>query len=137
MDSERDDYQRSTKVSPRQDDNMKSEITLPDYPLESRSHEERIGETSEEEGAEIRESADAGREREGMPAEDVEARAQLARYLQPAEYPATAARLMEVARDENATDRIILWLKALPAEREFENLQEVWEALGGQVEERF
>lgn len=70
---------------------------------------------------------------------DVEGRAELARFVRPSAFPATAADLARVARDEGATDRVLGELERLRsgsggAERQFENVQDVWQALGHGVE---
>lgn len=74
---------------------------------------------------------------EGMTEEDVAQRSDLARFLgRP--YPADRAALVEAARDNNAPDSVLGRLEALPDDRTFANLHDVWDAMGGgNEEERF
>jgi hypothetical protein len=74
-----------------------------------------------------------------MTSADVEGRAELARFVRPSAFPATAAELLRVARDEGAPDRVVGELERLRSgsnggERRFENVQDVWQALGHGVE---
>ena len=59
-----------------------------------------------------------------------ESRAELARHLQPAVFPADRARLLESAREMHAPQRVIELIEQIPKARQFSNVQEVWEALG-------
>lgn len=76
---------------------------------------------------------------DGMTSEDVEGRAELARFLRPSAFPGTASQLLGVAREEGATDRVLGELGRLQSgsdggRKVFENVQEVWIALGHGVE---
>lgn len=71
---------------------------------------------------------------DGMSAADVEDRSDLARYLGRV-YPADRDALLAVASGNNAPDRIVSLLEQLPGGQTFDNLQDVWAALGGGVEE--
>lgn len=74
---------------------------------------------------------------DGMTPADVEGRAELARFLRPSAFPATAADLVKVARDEGAPDHVVSELQRLGSgggERAFTNVQDVWQALGHGVE---
>lgn len=73
---------------------------------------------------------------EGMTEQDVETRSELAQALGKEVYPATGGRLVEVARERAATDRVIDLLRRLPAQDSFQNVQEVWAALGGGTEQQ-
>jgi Protein of unknown function (DUF2795) len=74
----------------------------------------------------------------GMTPEDVEERSELASYLGQHVYPARRDALIERLREQHAPDRLIDLVKALPADQEFKNAQEVAVALGLHVEgERF
>jgi hypothetical protein len=74
----------------------------------------------------------------GMSPSDVEGRAELAQYLNRSPFPAVREQLIGAAIDRHAPDRIVDQLRALPSGRVFENVAEVWCALGGHVEgERF
>ena len=71
---------------------------------------------------------------DGMDAADVEDRSELASYLGRA-YPADRGRLIGLAREHNAPDRVLDLLERLPEGQTFANVQEVWSALGGGTEE--
>ena len=77
----------------------------------------------------------AGGVPDGMTEDDVAARSELATYLgRP--WPATREELVRVATDGEAPDAVLATLHALPLDRQFANLQEVWSTLsGGQVEQ--
>lgn len=95
------------------------------------------------EGGSAEESrADEGRTQEGQ-AEDemrfdltsLDARAELARHVTAADWPASRDQLVDAARVERAPQALLDTLRGLPAEVRFENVQEVWAALGGPVED--
>jgi hypothetical protein len=60
-------------------------------------------------------------------------RAELARFLEPSAFPARAEELVAVAEGNFATDEVLDRLRMLPDGR-YENVQQVWAALGGEVE---
>jgi hypothetical protein len=66
---------------------------------------------------------------------DAEARSELARHLEPSAFPARTEQLIDVAKENFATDAVIDLLETLP-DRVYDNVQEVWETLGGEVEPR-
>lgn len=68
--------------------------------------------------------------------DEVELRRQIAATVEPHVFPATKDDLVSNARDRMAEPRVISLLEALPGERNFENVQQVWEALGGARERR-
>lgn len=63
------------------------------------------------------------------------ARTELARFLEPSAFPARGGRLVEIARDNFAPDAVIDLLETLPDDS-YDNLQQVWRALGGETEQR-
>ena len=67
--------------------------------------------------------------------DEVEARTELARHLQPSVFPADRDTLIESARRMGASDELADRLRGLP-EGTFDHLEAVWEALGGRVEYR-
>ncbi|HEY0689745.1 MAG TPA: DUF2795 domain-containing protein [Kribbella sp.] len=71
----------------------------------------------------------------GIDQGDVVERAELARWLQPSVFPASAERLVQSAADTHAPDRIMGMLKSLPAQESYDSLQDVWRALGGGTED--
>lgn len=72
-----------------------------------------------------------------LSAEDALARSEIAQAIPGHVMPGNRDAILAGAREMNARDAIINALSALPADREFENVQEVWEALGGDREERY
>lgn len=128
----------SDKHGPVQDDNLKRETE----DLERAGREPRMDEGREQEPAgEDQPEPDydpagntTGGAPVGMNAGDVQWRSELARFLEHRAFPGVRERLMESARDGNAPDNVVDVLKGLPAGREFQNIQEVWETLGGGVE---
>jgi hypothetical protein len=71
------------------------------------------------------------------PTEDaLEAREELARHLRPRVFPADADRLIETALEMHAPPPVLNMLERLPRGRTFENVQQVWSAVGGDVEHR-
>jgi Protein of unknown function (DUF2795) len=74
---------------------------------------------------------------EGVDSGDVEGRSELASYLGKEVYPATADALRAAAEGNQAPDRVLEQLASLPAGRTYDNVQQVWEDLGGGREQRF
>lgn len=129
----------SDKHGPRLDDEMSREVSslTTGAPVEARSREERLKEapSEEEPGTEV-----GGRP--GMPAggsispEAAIERADLARRLAGARFPAEPAELVEAARRDGAPDDVVSRLAGLPAGGAYANVEAVWEALGGARERR-
>jgi hypothetical protein len=61
-------------------------------------------------------------------------RAEIARLIPPHLYPTGKDELIAHLEQDSATTHVIEWLRLLPADRTYENSQDVWEALGGEVE---
>lgn len=128
----------SDKHGPRQDDAMAREV---DSLLRS-GHSGRVDESLQAEPAGdeqpdvdlVPDGSLAGGTPEGMSAEDVTGRAELAAALGRV-WPADRDALVAVATDNNAREPVLRQLRSLPAGREFESLGEVWAALGHAVEE--
>jgi hypothetical protein len=72
----------------------------------------------------------------GVDSGDIEGRSELAQYLGKEVWPARRGDLLAVARDRQATDRVLAELERLPADQQFENVSDVWQALGGGREEQ-
>lgn len=127
----------SDKHSARMDDAMQAEVTG----LVRTGHDSRADWNSPEPSGEDQPDVDlapdgtlAGGVPEGMTEQDVEARSELAGYLGRL-WPATREELIRVATDNEAPDRVMASLHALPAGRSYANLQEVWsDVSGGHVE---
>jgi hypothetical protein len=114
---------RSDKVSPRVDEQLEQETDSLQRgaPVSSRAEEFR-----EQEGA-----GEDQRDADARPTvEPAEARAELARHLQPSIFPADRTRLLESAGEMNAPDDIVSLLDELPDDLTFNDVQAVWQALG-------
>jgi hypothetical protein len=119
----------STRHSARVDEELEGEVEslLRGAPVEARAEEWR----------QMEPAAEGEPNPDGMTTVDeVELRSLLAVSLRPSAFPADRTRLLEVAREEHAEDRVLQWLASLPAAREFDTVQSVWEALGGGHETR-
>jgi Protein of unknown function (DUF2795) len=66
----------------------------------------------------------------GMDADAVVARAELARWLDRADYPNTGPGLAEAARDHRAPDAVVAELERLPDGETYERIGDVVRALG-------
>lgn len=119
----------STQHSPRVDEELhkETESLLRGSPVEARAEEWRRMEPP----ADNEPLPDAH-----VSVDDVELRSLLAISLRPSAFPGDRARLLAVAEEEHAEDRILEWLGSLPATQTFPNVESVWEALGGTHEER-
>jgi hypothetical protein len=114
----------SDKVGPRIDEELvrRTQPLERGAPTPSRADESREEEApaDEEPGTDVRLTVD-----------DVEARSELARHLQPSAFPADRSRLLDSARELDAPAPVIELLDQLPEDRRFADLAEVWDALGG------
>lgn len=130
--------QRGDKHGPLQDENLKGETQgLEKSDRETRTEEWRAQEPSGEDQPDADRAPDdmyTGAAPPGMSSNDVEGRAELAIHLDARIYPAGRDALIENLRENNAPDRLLDQVAGLPKGREFRNVQEVWEALGGGVE---
>jgi hypothetical protein len=86
-----------------------------------------------QQGAPVESRATAG----SLDLDDAETRADIARFLTPSAFPADREALLADAQGNQAPAEVLERLQALPAGRAFENVQDVWGALGGTVEHRF
>jgi uncharacterized protein DUF2795 len=69
----------------------------------------------------------------GLSLDDLEARSELARHLEHRQFPAHPEELAAHAQQRHAPDAVIELLRQAP-DRLYENVAEVWEALGGRNE---
>ena len=69
----------------------------------------------------------------GLSLDDINGRAELARYLEHRKFPARPDELAAHARARHAPDAVVEQLRAAP-DRVYETVSEVWAALGGRVE---
>ncbi len=127
----------SDKHSARMDDALASEVEG----LVRSGHDNRADWNSPEPSGEDQPDVDraphgtlAGGVPEGMTEQDVERRSEIASYLGRI-WPGTTEQLVQVATANSAPDRVLTALRALPGDRTYENLQDVWLSVsGGQVE---
>ncbi len=131
----------SDKHNPQLDEAMKRETDAlrGGTPQEARAEEfrEMEGPAEDEPTPDVR--INGGREGpvhdNVMSPEEANERAELARHLPMSTFPARPGELVEVAGDNHAPDAVCSALSRLP-DRLYDNVAEVWEALGGRVEHR-
>jgi len=125
---------RSTKHSPRVDEELEHEIQgMLKGERATRAEEWREVEPVAEGEPDI--DADpagtlVGGTPVGMDADAVVARAQLARWLDRADFPSTGPALLEAARDHRAPDAVVAELEKLPDGDTYERIGDVVRALG-------
>jgi hypothetical protein len=97
-------------------------------PVESRAEEER-----EETAPGDDEPVTDQRLQSGRPegADQVEARSDLARFLQPSAFPADREGLLASVAETNAPAEVIRALGSLPPSRVYDNVESVWEDVAG------
>ncbi|MGY1638973.1 DUF2795 domain-containing protein [Geodermatophilus sp. SYSU D00742] len=125
---------RSTKHNPRLDEEMEHEIQgMLKGEHATRSHEWREVEPTAEGDPDL--TADpagtlVGGTPVGMDADAVIARAELARWLDRADFPSTGPDLVEAALDHRAPDAVVDELRRLPDGETYERIGDVVRALG-------
>src|SRR3954467_15504092 len=128
----------SDKVSPRLDEQMQHETEGLVRSGRSTSAEEwKDPEPSGEDQPDADRVPDGtlvGGTPAGMTADDVEGRAELATYIGKDAYPVVRAQVIDLVMERQAPDRIIDLVKNLPSDREYQNINEIWTAVGGNVE---
>lgn len=72
----------------------------------------------------------------GISEDDATGRADLARHLASAAFPARRDHLVFHAVDASAPPNVVDRLRTLPDDEDFPNVQAVWSALGGATEDR-
>ena len=126
--------ERSTKHSPRVDDELEHEMQgMLRAERSTRAEEWREVEPEAEGDPNI--DADpagtlVGGTPVGMDADAVVARAELARWLDRADFPSTGPALVEAARDHRAPDAVVAELEKLPDGDTYERIGDVVRALG-------
>jgi hypothetical protein len=126
--------ERSTKHSPRVDEELEHEMQgMLRAERSTRAQEWREVEPSAEGDPDV--DADpagtlVGGTPVGMDADAVVARAELARWLDRADFPSDGAALVEAARDHRAPDAVVAELAKLPAGDTYERIGDVVRALG-------
>ena len=125
---------RSTKHNPRVDEELEHEIQgMLKGERATRSHEWREVEPVAEGEPDL--TADpqgtlVGGVPVGMTEDAVVARAELARWLDRADFPSTGPDLVEAALDHRATDAVVDELRRLPDGETYERIGDVVRALG-------
>lgn len=119
----------STHHSPRLDEEMRreTESIVRGAPVEARADEQRLmeGAADDEPTPDTHLNVDL-----------IELRSMLAASLRPSAFPASASTLLEIAEEEYAPERVLAWLRVLPAADRYATVEEVWTALGGRTETR-
>lgn len=129
----------SDKHGSRLDDALAHEVaslTHGNAAEESRAREDRVQEGQAE--GEIRfDPADRAPDEPGIGVdrETADERAELARHIVSAAWPAGRDELVAAAQSGRAPQVVLDRLRRLPAEAHFDNVQEVWSALGGATEQ--
>ena len=127
--------ERGSKHGPREDDALKGETeSIVRSGRESRAEEWHQAEPSGEDEPDLPPDTErplAGGTPPGMTAEDVRRRSELATYLDGAAFPAVREQLIEAALDRYAPDAVVEEIRRLPSGRTFDNVGQVWSALGG------
>ncbi len=125
---------RSTKHSAREDDELKHETEGMIRSGRSTHAEEWNDPEPVAEGDPDVDASPAGTLIGGVPVgmtpDAVVARAELARWLDRSDFPASGAQLVEAARDHRAPDAVADELARLPADEVFERMGDVVRALG-------
>lgn len=125
---------RSTKHNPRLDEELEHEMQgMLKAERATRAHEWREVEPVAEGEPEI--DADpagtlVGGVPVGMTEDAVVVRAELARWLDRADFPSTGPDLVEAALDHRAPDAVVAELRRLPAGEPYERIGDVVRALG-------
>ena len=130
----------SDKHSPRVDEQLDHDTRslTQGAPVESRVEEYREQEGPGEDQPTPDARLTGGRATAGsLDLDDAETRADIARFLTPSAFPADREALLADAEGNNAPATVVERLQALPAGRAYENVQDIWGALGGTVEHRF
>jgi hypothetical protein len=132
--------ERSTKHSPRVDDELEHEMQgMLRAERSTRAEEWREVEPSAEGDPDVDADPDGtlvGGTPVGTDPDAVVARAELARWLDRADYPATGPQLVERALDHRAPDAVVAELRRLPEDQTFERIGEVVRTLGYPTESR-
>lgn len=126
--------------SPRLDDSLAEETGgMVRSGHETRAQESRSAEPAGEDQPSVEVSPDAelvGGTPGGMTEADVSGRSELASWIGGEPYPAPGRVLADRAAAAGAPDRIVGELRNLPADTSYAGVGEVWQALGGGVEQQ-
>ena len=126
--------ERSTKHSPRVDEELEHEVQgMMKGERATRSEEWREVEPVAEGDPDIDAAPDSslvGGTPVGMDADAVVVRAELARWLDRADFPSSGSELVEAARDHQAPAAVVAELQRLPDGETFDRIGDVVRALG-------
>ena len=126
--------ERSTKHSPRVDEELEHEMQgMLKGERATRAEEWRDVEPSAEGDPDVDTDPAGtlvGGTPVGMDADAVVARAELARWLDRADFPSSGSGLVEAAQDHRAPDAVVAELEKLPADDTYERIGDVVRALG-------
>ena len=126
--------ERSTKHSPRLDDEIQHEIQgMLKGGRATRAEEWREVEPQAEGDPDVDRVPDGaftGGTPVGMDPDAVAARAELARWMTRADFPSNGPDLVEAARDHRAPDAVVAELERLPEGETYERIGDVVRALG-------
>jgi hypothetical protein len=127
----------SDKHSPMVDEALKHDTASLErgFPSEARAEEfrEQEGPADGEPTPDARLSGGGELPGVGLSLDDLNGRTELARYLEHRRFPARPDELVASAEELHAPDSVVDQLRRAP-DRVYENVSEVWEALGGKVE---
>ena len=128
----------SDKHSPRVDEELEHETQSLEQgaPVESRVEEHREQEGPGDDQPTPSALLTGGRTG-SLDLDDAEARADIARFINPGTFPTDREGLLGSAEANNAPDAVLERLRALPGGRTYQGMPDVWAALGGTVEHRF
>ena len=130
--------ERSDKHSPRIDEELKHETAPVTHGagMESHSREDLRQETpfSEESTPDPSARPDVPVADGALAPDEANERAELARVLAAAQFPATREFLFKAAMDAHAGEDVLDRLRRLSPSQRFKTVQEVWTATGGQTE---
>ena len=129
---------RSDKHAPRVDEDLAHEVEPLERgaPVEPRVEEFREQEAAGDDEPEVDARLAGGRSAGSMDADELDARSELARSIAPSAFPADRRALLDSARQNQATQPVLERLARLPEGRSFDNVEAVWQALGGGAERR-
>jgi hypothetical protein len=121
--------------NPRLDDAIEGEThaMTRGAPIDARAEPEREIEAVAEAQITLRPDLPDGRPGAEMTDAEIRAHSDLARHLRPSVFPAKPLELATCAVEEHAPGQLVDRLRSLPDDR-YENLEAVWEALGGHGE---
>lgn len=125
------------KHSARVDEAMSEDVDplLHGVPVESRAQEARVQEDPDVGPGRRFDLEDDASGSLGISDSDATRRAELARHLAGVDFPARRPALVRAARSDYAPDWVLDALEGLPDDREYANVQAVWQGIGGEVEE--